>query len=547
MTNTTSAGEAGKTDLASRRPRAWRREALAWAAVLAACLGLRGFDLGRSVYWSDEVATSLVLAGYQWGEIRPQLSGHEFRPDDVLRFQRPSSERSMGDTLRTLANFDPHHMPLYFLAARAWAGAMGSSPTAIRWLSVLGGVLVVPLFFLLAAELFTSSRTGILAAGLALVSPFHEIYAQEARPYAWLTVIVLVSSTLLLKASRKRSTRLWAFYALCVAGGMYLHLNFAFVIAAHAAWVILRARVESSAKREILDAMLPYAVATSLGLLVWIPWLVIALPHAATAVKQMTWASTPVGLGRLIAMWAFNYSAVFFDTDISIANLKGVTAGVLVAYALRAAVLVMAGIALVHLWRTANRMMAAFVTILVVVPFLAVALPDLIFGGWRSGGGSRYLLASYVGIGLATARLLERLLSTRRWLLGVALSGALATGGLFSCFLFVRADSWWSRGSAYDLPGVIRTINEANAQGTPPLIYAPFKNSLVTLAHGLASDVRMRAMEQADASDVAPVDAATVFIYFPTPRQMDALRLRFADAFQRVDGKGHLWRIASGK
>ena len=533
--------EAAEKKSSAARLRPWMRTALAWTALLAAGLGLRAYDLGHSVYWTDEVSTSLIIAGYQWKDVRPQLTGREFRPDDALRFQRPSSDRGPADTLRTLANVDPHHAPLYFLVARAWAGVAGSSPAAIRWLSVLGGLLVMPLFFVLAVELFASRRAGWLAAGLALISPFHVIYAREARNYAWLTVVVLASSALLLKASRRGSTWLWALYAISVAVGLNLHLIFAALVAAHGAWVLANAWMKSPGPRQIPRALAPFAIAATLGLASFVPWLLVLRAHWSTASSQLDWTATPVGLVRLVAQWAFNYSALFFDTDISIMYMEHVPASAVVAFSFRAGLLVVAGAGLVILWRKAGRMPAAFVTSLLIIPFLALAVPDILFGGWRSGGGSRYLLASYVALELATAHMLTRLLSTRRRLLGLGLTLTLAAAGLYSCLRFVGADMWWTKGLDYFTPGVIRRINQADA----PVVYASINNRFITLAHGLRPDVRMRAMVEADGSDVAPVDTASVFVYLPTRRQKDALRLRFTDAFACVDPKGDLWRITS--
>lgn len=520
------------------------RAALAWTVLLAAGLGLRAYDLGRSVYWNDEAWSSVVVSGHPWEEIRADLAAHEFRPDDALRFQRPSPDRGLVDSVRTLAHVDPQHAPLYFVTARAWAGLAGGTPAAIRGLSVLGGLLVIPLFFGLAIELFSSRRAGWLAAGLALVSPFHVFYAREARPYAWLAVAVLASSTLLLRASRRGSARLWALYSLSVAAGLYLHMLFAAVLAAHGVWVAAVIWMKAgAAPGRIPRALGPFALAATLGVASFVPWLLALGSQWATASNQVSWTARPVGIVRLIGQWAFNYSAVFCDTDISIIYMDRIPTAVILAFAFRAVLLAVVGAGLVILWRKAGHEAAAFVTSLLVVPFLPLAVPDLIWGGWRSGGGSRYLLASYVGLELATAHMLAWLLSSRRRVVGLGLTLTFAACGLYSCMRLLGSDTWWAKGLDYFTPGVIRRINQAEA----PLLYARINGRLMTLAHGLHPDVRIRAMEAPDGADVAPTDKGSVFVYVPTPEQKDGLRRRFGDAFACVDPKGDLWRIADGR
>ena len=63
------------------------------------------------------------------------------------------------------------------------------------------------------------------------------------------------------------------------------------------------------------------------------------------------------------AQWAFNDSALFFDTDTSIVYMDHVPVSAVVAFAFRAGLLVVAGAGLVILWRKAGRIPAAFVSL----------------------------------------------------------------------------------------------------------------------------------------------------------------------------------------
>jgi hypothetical protein len=85
------------------------------------------------------------------------------------------------------------HPPLYFLCQHAWIQVAGRSEFSLRFPSVLAMVLALPLFGAVGRRIW-GHPTGLLAAALAILSPFFLWYAQEARMYAW---IVLESLALL--------------------------------------------------------------------------------------------------------------------------------------------------------------------------------------------------------------------------------------------------------------------------------------------------------------------------------------------------------------
>ncbi len=77
------------------------------------------------------------------------------------------------------------HPPLYFFALKVWVSAVGRSPFAARYLSVLAAILLPA-----AVDTFlrrrVNARAGRAAALLLALSPPFFIYGQEARAYAFL-------------------------------------------------------------------------------------------------------------------------------------------------------------------------------------------------------------------------------------------------------------------------------------------------------------------------------------------------------------------------
>jgi uncharacterized membrane protein len=151
-------------------------------AVLAIGILFRFVNLDRKFYGVDETYTSLRVAGYTEAEIIKKTSYHKITsPSDLQKYQQINSEKSLRDTLNSLATEDPQHPPLYYVLARHWAQWFGSSVAAMRSLPAVISLLVFPAIYWLAWELFESSAVAWMAIAIFAISPYHILFAQEAR------------------------------------------------------------------------------------------------------------------------------------------------------------------------------------------------------------------------------------------------------------------------------------------------------------------------------------------------------------------------------
>ena len=107
-------------------------------------------------------------------------------------------------TERTAADIQP---PLYYYLLHGWIELLGDEEMALRGLSLIFGLLTVPLVFSVAWQLFGNYLAALLAALFLAVSPLHVWYGQEARMYTLLTFLCLLSSYLLLQITARSSPR----------------------------------------------------------------------------------------------------------------------------------------------------------------------------------------------------------------------------------------------------------------------------------------------------------------------------------------------------
>jgi mannosyltransferase len=135
--------------------------------------------------------------------------------------------------------------PLYLLIAWPWARVLGTGEFALRSLSALLGVAVVPLLYLGGRELI-SSRAGLVAAALAAVNPFLIWYSQEAREYMLLMALCAASLWCCARAWREPTGRALLWWAVVSALALLTQYFAGFLIAAEGLALVCRARSRAS-------------------------------------------------------------------------------------------------------------------------------------------------------------------------------------------------------------------------------------------------------------------------------------------------------------
>ena len=145
------------------------------------------------------------------------------------KYQQINPGKSWLDTVKGLATEEPQLSPLYFILARFWVQLFGPQVATVRSLSAWISLLVFPSIYWLCWELFRSPPAGWMAVTIVAVSPFHVLYAQEARPYMMFAVLVLLSNAILLRAialqnspaTSKLTKAVWFSYAIALTVGLY--------------------------------------------------------------------------------------------------------------------------------------------------------------------------------------------------------------------------------------------------------------------------------------------------------------------------------------
>jgi uncharacterized membrane protein len=531
MTSPAQPGRDGKSGFDGNLQSA--RSRLPWSvlmvALLSAGLYFRYTGLSEKLYWHDEAYTSLRASGYTAAEMIARVfDGTQKSIDEIQEFQRHNEEKTLGDTVVSLASEDSEHPPLYYLFVRFWMHWFGDSPAAVRSLSVVFALLAFPVLYWLCRELFEMQSAAWLAVALLSLSPFHVLYAQEARQYSLWTLTILSSGAALLRARRRMTKSSWAMYGLVLTAGLYTHLFFVLVLASH---IVFTATTEGF-RLTRRSALFVWTVLG--GLLAFSPWIIIVVADFYRIHVANDWASVNAGWSYLFRLWIFHFASPFVDFDPN---------GWL-GYSLRLTALTLIGYSFYYLFRTGPKEAWTFVLATIAVPAVALILPDLVLGGVRSATG-RFLAPCHVGSLLSVSYFLashiaDREARSRRFWRSATI--ALLLAGAWSCLLISSSNAWWNKDTNRVNAQVVDRINQADR---PALFFSdPYPTNLgdvLSLSHLLDSKVRFYLVLGSNLPDRSEA-FSDFFLFNPSDALLEELRQR------QLQLEAHapriLWRIA---
>ncbi|MEB3230270.1 MAG: glycosyltransferase family 39 protein [Leptolyngbyaceae bacterium] len=510
--------------------------------VLLLVLGVffRFYQIDQKVYWYDETMTSLRMSGYTQAQFEANVYGSGILTVDTLRegYQYPdngSTSEAMWAALRQ----HPEHSPVYYVLARSWMQVMPNTVFFMRLLSVLISLLVLPCMYWLTWELFGSSLVSWVATALVAISPFHVLYAQEAREYALWTVTILGSSATLLWALRQRQPAIaWTTYGVVNALALYVHPFSGLVGMSHGLYVLMTQRWRLN--RQTLS----YAIATGFSILLFLPWLGVVLEQSHLFVGNTASVTQPRS-GFLPLFWLLNLSRLFFDLN------QGPSAINPAHYLL----LLLVWVASVYLCRQSPSSRWSFVLLLMGVTGLALLGPDVLLGGRRSSI-TRYAIPAYLGIQISVAFFLANQIITnpfavgphfryqRRWQV-VAI--ALALAGIISCGVNAHNPVWWHKSYAKSRrnPDVARVINGSDR----PLVITDKKpaGQILSLIHLLEPEVSMQLVDR-PGQIRTPQRFSDIFLYLPSDRVKQQVERKTKTTLEPVTFDSGddpwLWRVS---
>lgn len=178
------------------------RDTLLVVGIIAVGTSLRVLYLGAPSFWIDEVL-SVAYVRLSWTQFGHLMWAREL------------------------------NMLPYYLALRGWI-RLGTGEWIVRSLSVFCSIATLPLLYRLGTRLF-GTRVGMIGVALLALHPYHIRFAQEARGYS-LMLLLITGSTLLLVRATESSSRhpagVWVAYVATSVLAVYAHFYGSLIILA---------------------------------------------------------------------------------------------------------------------------------------------------------------------------------------------------------------------------------------------------------------------------------------------------------------------------
>ena len=173
---------------------------------------LRFFHLSQEALWTDEMVTLLHIETGNVHDLVISIIDKELTP--------------------------PGHALLLFY----WVKVFDKSEFALRFISVISDIASILLVFLLGSRLF-NRKTGLLAAFITAITMLQVVYAQEARPYALLGFLVLLSTYLFTLYYQKKHNKYLIPYTIASLAAIYVGYMAFFIIGFHFLLLIFTKRI----------------------------------------------------------------------------------------------------------------------------------------------------------------------------------------------------------------------------------------------------------------------------------------------------------------
>ncbi len=412
------------------------------------CLGIffRVVNIDKKVYWHDEVHTSIRVAGYSSEEVAPELfTGKIITVKQLLKYQKVSSNKSFNDAINAFVEH-PEHPPLYYISQRFWQQLFGNSIVSYRSLSALFGILILPAIYWFSWELFGSIQISLIATTLIAVSPLQILYAQEARQYSLWILLTIINSLFFIKALKTKKVLPWSFYLVTSIFSFYTSLLSTLLLIVQVVYLIFNQDIKK------YNNWFKFIICALITIVCFIPWIQVIIINYDKMKGATDWLKQDKSLLELNNGWGVNFGRLFADFSFAQYN-RWSDLIVIFAYIL----IIFSSF---YLLKNTSKNIWLYLVLLFVIPFLTLAIPDIISGSVRSTV-TRYLVAYYISIPLIIsywlASNITKSKNPRSWLLIYIF---IITVGIMSNLDIMQQVTWWNKSLGYQTNYITHQINQ---------------------------------------------------------------------------------------
>lgn len=327
------------------------------------------------------------------------------------------------------------HVMLYF----------GSGEAVLRLIPALLGVCTIPVFYLLGRE-FHNRETGLVAAALLTVSPFHIYYSQEARSFTLFLFCFSLALLFYLRACKTNSISNWVLFGVFSVLSCWVHLfGFVFVFPLFLFAILVKFLAGKTGIRDLKPVIMAGAI-----------WFLFSLPVLLVTVQAGHIKANEVG--------SYGYQGIAVITTTIWEEFGGYTVGIIIL-----CFLFMAG--LVRILRN-DRKRFLFIAVALALPLIITIILS-----YRIPVVSRYLIGLlpflFLTIAYSISSVHRRIFTVRFSCIAILLLVAISVPSLSQ---YYAEDSKYGQ----DWKGFSPELHNLTASGDTILVYRGYHSSPLT-------------------------------------------------------------------
>ncbi len=229
---------------------------------------------------------------------------------------------SWREMIRFLVEHESHP-PFYYALLRIWFQLFGDSERSAVSLSLLIGVVLVPIMYYVGVRMF-SHRTAAIACLLTAFAPALVEFSTRVRPYALFPLLCVSSHYLLWIGLRDRRARVWSAYVVVTTAFIYTH-NWSWMAIA-GQWIAVGCvfAYSTDSKRERIASIIGFLAAQTAIAVAYLPWAPSFLRQASHA----GYGPSRPNLGQAVSSF---FEVAVLDAGVSVPYLVAVLLGLAIA------------------------------------------------------------------------------------------------------------------------------------------------------------------------------------------------------------------------
>jgi uncharacterized membrane protein len=209
------------------------------------------------------------------------------------------------------------HPPLYYFLLHYWVMIFGTSESAVRLLSVLFGVLAIPMTYMVGRQLF-NEEAGLLGALILAVSAFNVQYSQETRMYSLMVLLALISMYFFWRFLQQSNLVSSVGYVFSTTLLVYTHYFGVFVVIAQNIYLVTLLLLSKHHTYKLRHWIVLQAIVVAL----FIPWIANVVKQLPLRIAARSWLAPPTTATIIDAFTRYSGTAVLLVLFLGLSVLS---------------------------------------------------------------------------------------------------------------------------------------------------------------------------------------------------------------------------------